>query len=97
MQRFRFIAYTFGLCPMCKTNIVNAENAAELSQTVDAAVLALLIPTILIISCLVRLVFKYSKDQHEQDPSTLLNQNNGLWDTIFSPRRNEESEGREEP
>ncbi len=46
-------------CAMCKANITNAENAAEVSGTINAAVLVLLIPTLLVIGGLVRLVFKY--------------------------------------
>jgi predicted histidine transporter YuiF (NhaC family) len=53
------------LCPMCKSSITNAENAAELSQTVDAAVLALLLPTIAIIIGLIRLVLKYRHPDDE--------------------------------
>ncbi len=55
---------TVVLCPMCKSSIVNAENAAELSQTVDTAILALLLPTIAIIIGLIRMVLKY---RHPQD------------------------------
>jgi heme/copper-type cytochrome/quinol oxidase subunit 2 len=46
-------------CAMCKANVANAENAAEVSGTINAAVLVLLIPTLLVIGGLVRLVFKY--------------------------------------
>lgn len=46
-------------CAMCKANVANAENAAEVSGTVNAAVLVLLIPTLLLIGGLVRLIFKY--------------------------------------
>jgi hypothetical protein len=51
--------YAFGLCPTCKASIGDSENYAELSQTVNSAVLVLLVPTLLIICGLVRLVFKY--------------------------------------
>jgi predicted histidine transporter YuiF (NhaC family) len=46
-------------CPMCKSSIANAENATELSQTVNIAVLVLLIPTITIIIGLAGLIYKY--------------------------------------
>jgi hypothetical protein len=49
----------FGLCPTCKASIGANENSAELSQTVNSAVLVLLVPTLLIICGLIRLVFKY--------------------------------------
>ncbi len=51
----------FILCPMCQANVANAENAAELSSVVNDAVLVLLIPTIIIICCLVGLVIKYRR------------------------------------
>jgi heme/copper-type cytochrome/quinol oxidase subunit 2 len=58
-----FIAATaisaFAQCAMCKANIINAENAAEVSSTMNTAVLALLIPTLLVIGGVIRLVFKY--------------------------------------
>ena len=44
---------------MCKANVAQAENAAELSGTVNAAVLVLLVPTLLVIGGLVRFIFKY--------------------------------------
>ena len=46
-------------CAMCKANIANAENAAEVSNTINTAILALLIPTLLVIGGVIRLVFKY--------------------------------------
>jgi heme/copper-type cytochrome/quinol oxidase subunit 2 len=46
-------------CAMCKANIANAENAAEVSGRMNSAVLVLLIPTLLVIGGLIRLVFKY--------------------------------------
>jgi heme/copper-type cytochrome/quinol oxidase subunit 2 len=46
-------------CAMCKANVANAENAAEVSTTINAAVLVLLIPTLLVIGGVARLVFKY--------------------------------------
>jgi hypothetical protein len=49
----------FGLCPTCKATIGDSANSAELSQTVNSAVLVLLVPTLLIICGLIRLVFKY--------------------------------------
>ena len=58
-----FIAATaipaFAQCAMCKANIANAENAAEVSNTINTAILALLIPTLLVIGGVIRLVFKY--------------------------------------
>ncbi len=49
----------FAQCAMCKANIANAENAAEVSRTINTAVLALLVPTLLVIGGVVRLVYKY--------------------------------------
>lgn len=49
----------FAQCAMCKANVANAENAAEVSGKLNAAVLVLLIPTLLIIGGLVRMFFKY--------------------------------------
>jgi heme/copper-type cytochrome/quinol oxidase subunit 2 len=46
-------------CAMCKANVANAENAAEVSTTINTAVLVLLIPTLLVIGGVVRLIFKY--------------------------------------
>lgn len=46
-------------CAMCKANIANAQNAAEVSRTINAGVLILLIPTLLIIGGIARLVYKY--------------------------------------
>jgi heme/copper-type cytochrome/quinol oxidase subunit 2 len=54
-------------CSMCKANVSNAENSAQLAPTVNAAILALLIPTIVIIGGLVRLVFKYRNLQDTHD------------------------------
>ena len=44
---------------MCKANIAGAENAAEVSRTINLGVLVLLIPTLVIIGGVVRLIFKY--------------------------------------
>jgi hypothetical protein len=63
------------LCPMCKASITNAENATELSQTVNIAVLVLLIPTISIIVGLAGLIYKYRqppKDESRDADSELL-------------------------
>jgi hypothetical protein len=46
-------------CPMCSASVTNAENAAEAAQTINAAILVLLIPTFVIIGGLIRLVYKY--------------------------------------
>lgn len=51
-------------CPMCKANIANAENAAEVATTVNTAILVLLAPTLAIIGGLVKLVFKYRNFQN---------------------------------
>jgi heme/copper-type cytochrome/quinol oxidase subunit 2 len=55
-------------CAMCKANVANAENAAEVSTTINAAVLVLLIPTLLIIGGVVRLVFKYRHSPNSYVP-----------------------------
>lgn len=73
MRIFRFTKSLFGLaavlvsttatafaqCAMCKANIAGAENAAEVSRTINLGVLVLLIPTLVIIGGVVRLIFKY--------------------------------------
>jgi heme/copper-type cytochrome/quinol oxidase subunit 2 len=56
-------------CAMCKANIANAENAAEVSGRMNSAVLALLIPTLLVIGGIVRLVFKYRHSINDTPPS----------------------------
>lgn len=53
-------------CAMCKTSIANAQNAGEVSSTVNAAVLVLLLPTLLLIGALARLVYKYRHSSHPQ-------------------------------
>jgi heme/copper-type cytochrome/quinol oxidase subunit 2 len=50
---------SFAQCPMCKASVANAENAAEVARTINAAILALLVPTFVIIGGLVKLVLKY--------------------------------------
>ena len=62
-----FLAMTaaaFAQCAMCKTNIAGAENAAEVSSTLNLGVLILLIPALVIIGGVVRLVFKYRHPAH---------------------------------
>lgn len=49
----------FAQCAMCKANIAGAENAAEVSRTINLGVLVLLIPTLAIIGGVVRLIIKY--------------------------------------
>lgn len=56
-------------CAMCKANIANAENAAEVSSTINTAVLVLLIPTLLVIGGMVRLIFKYRHSVNETSSS----------------------------
>jgi heme/copper-type cytochrome/quinol oxidase subunit 2 len=53
-------------CPMCKSSIANAENSTELSQTVNIAVLVLLIPTITIIIALAGLIYKYRQPSGDE-------------------------------
>lgn len=55
---------------MCKTNIAHAQNAAEVAPTINAAVLVLLIPTLLLIGGLVKLVLKY---RHAPTDNTYVN------------------------
>lgn len=52
-------ATSFAQCAMCKANIAGAENAAEVSRTINIGVLVLLIPTLAIIGGVARLIFKY--------------------------------------
>jgi Na+/melibiose symporter-like transporter len=54
-------------CAMCKANIAQAENAAEVSARVNRAVLVLLVPTFLLIGGIARLVFHYRNFQHTHD------------------------------
>src|SRR5262245_35035863 len=51
-------AQTFA-CPMCKGSVANAENSAEISATINTAILILLAPTLALIGGLVKLAFKY--------------------------------------
>ncbi len=51
--------YAYVLCPTCKASISADGNAGELAQTINSAILVLLVPTLLIIGGLIRLVFKY--------------------------------------
>ena len=57
-------------CAMCKANIANAENAAEVSGRMNSAVLVLLIPTLLVIGGIVRLVFKYRHSINDESSSS---------------------------
>ena len=50
---------SFAQCAMCKANIAGAENAADVSRTINLGVLVLLVPTLDIIGRLARLIFKY--------------------------------------
>lgn len=52
-------AQALARCPMCKASVANAENATEVANTLNAAILVLLIPTFVIIGGLIRLVYKY--------------------------------------
>jgi len=61
--------YAFAQCAMCKANIANAEDAAEVSGKVNSAVLVLLIPTLLVIGGIVRLIFKYRHSTNDTPPS----------------------------
>ncbi|MCI0661973.1 MAG: hypothetical protein L0220_12960 [Acidobacteria bacterium] len=56
------------LCPMCKASIANAENQPELSNTINIAVLVLLIPTITIIIGLAGLIYKYRHPPGDNTP-----------------------------
>ncbi len=58
------------ICPMCKANLANAENAKELSRTVNTAILVLLVPTLLIIGGLVKLVFHYGRTEADEIAET---------------------------
>jgi len=59
----------FAQCAMCKANIANAENAAEVSGKMNSAVFVLLLPTLLVIGGLVRLVFKYRHSINDNSSS----------------------------
>lgn len=60
-------------CAMCKANIANAENAAEVSGKMNSAVLVLLVPTLLVIVGIVHLVFKYRHSTNEISPNSYVN------------------------
>lgn len=51
--------YAYVLCPACKGSISADGNSGELAQTINSAILVLLVPTLLIIGGLIGLVFKY--------------------------------------
>jgi len=53
-------------CPMCKANLANAENSAEVATTINTAILILLAPTLVMIGGLVKLVFKYRHYQNDE-------------------------------
>ncbi len=53
-------------CPMCKTNIANAENAAEAALTINTAILFLLAPTLALIGALGKLVYNYRHYQNDE-------------------------------
>ena len=46
-------------CAMCRASVANGENAAEMSYTINSAVLVLFFPTLAIIGGFVGLVLKY--------------------------------------
>jgi hypothetical protein len=54
-------------CAMCKANVANAENAAEVSARVNRAVLVLLFPTFLLLGGIVRLIFNYRNFHSHSD------------------------------
>ena len=54
-------------CSMCRANVSGAENSTQLAPTVNAAILVLLIPTIVILGGLIRLVFNYRNFQNDQE------------------------------
>jgi hypothetical protein len=52
-------------CPMCTTNLANAENAAE-AETINTAILFLLGPTLALIAWMIRLAFRYRHYQNDE-------------------------------
>jgi uncharacterized membrane protein HdeD (DUF308 family) len=56
---FAFNASAFAQCAMCRTAVEGSSNAASLSSKIDAGVLILLIPLILILSAIVGTVYRY--------------------------------------
>jgi heme/copper-type cytochrome/quinol oxidase subunit 2 len=56
-------ASVFAQCAMCKANIANAENAAEVAKIMNTAVLVLLIPAVGIFSLFIGLVLKFRHSQ----------------------------------
>jgi hypothetical protein len=54
-------------CPMCKTNIINAENGAETATTINTAILFLLIPTLALIGWLIKIAFTYRHYHYQND------------------------------
>src|SRR5262245_60129536 len=53
-------------CPMCKTNITNAENGAETAATINTAILFLLAPTLALIGWLIKIAFTYRHYQNDE-------------------------------
>lgn len=64
------IGRAFALCPVCKTSLADAEQGTDFSQAVNLAVLALLVPVLLMICCLVKLVFEYRHSQNDDATSS---------------------------
>ena len=54
-------------CPMCKTNIANAENGAETASTINLAILFLLAPTLALIGWLIKIVLTYRHYQNDEE------------------------------
>ena len=64
------------ICPICRSSIANSDHAKELSQTIDSAILVLLLPTLAIICGLIGLVYKYRQpegDEPQSDSSRSIN------------------------
>ncbi len=52
-------------CAMCRASIANSEDPGKASAAVNAGILVLLIPTLLLIGALAGLVFRYHRADSE--------------------------------
>ncbi|MFN0086038.1 MAG: hypothetical protein ACKVX9_11685 [Blastocatellia bacterium] len=52
-------------CAMCKANLAHADNPAGAAKSINAAILILLLPTLLIIGGLIRMIYQYRNFQND--------------------------------
>ena len=56
---FVFNVSAFAQCAMCRTSVEGSSNGASLSSKIDAGVLILLVPLIVILSAIVGTIYRY--------------------------------------